>query len=296
MQRRLLLIDATGLIFRAYYSIKGGMTTPDGTPVNAVFGLTRMMLKVFRDVPATASAIIFDAGRRTFRNEMFPEYKAQRPEPPDELRPQFDMAIETAKATQAPVYIQAGFEADDIIATLAAQAQQAGHAVTILSSDRDILQLLSPTCELLIPAKGGDFTLHTVATFERDYGFPIERFVDFKALMGDPSDNIPGVRGIGQKGAARLVGTYGKLEQIFANLDLVKPTSLQSKLRGAKDEAFLYRELVTLKVDVPLKYDFAERTMPDFGSEELQQRLADMGFNRVRDDARAAGDLMVDSL
>jgi DNA polymerase-1 len=296
MQRRLLLIDATGLIFRAYYSIKGGMTAPDGTPVNAVFGLTRMMLKVFRDVPATAAGIVFDAGRKTFRNEMFPDYKAQRPEPPDELRPQFELALETAKATQAPVFVQAGFEADDIIATLAAQAQQAGHAVTILTSDRDILQLLSPTCELLVPARGGEFKPHTLTTFAQDYGFPIERFVDFKALMGDPSDNIPGVRGIGQKGAAKLVSTYGKLEQIYANLDLVKPASMQAKLRGAREDAFLYRDLVTLKVDVPLKYDFDGRTMPDFGCDDLQNHLAEMGFNRIRDDARAAGDLMADTL
>lgn len=296
MQRRLLLIDATGLIFRAYYSIKGGMTTPDGTPVNAVFGLTRMMLKVFRDVPATAAAIVFDAGRKTFRNEMYPDYKAQRPEPPDDLRPQFALSVETAKATQAPVFIQVGYEADDIIATLAAQAQQAGHAVTILTSDRDILQLLSPTCELLVPARGGDFRSHTLTTFEQDYGFPIERFVDFKALMGDPSDNIPGVKGIGQKGAAKLVSTHGKLEQIYANLDMVKPASMQAKLRNAKDEVFLYRELVTLKVDVPLKYDFGGRTMPDFGNADLQKRLAEMGFNRIRDDARSAGDLMVDAL
>lgn len=290
------MIDATGLIFRAYYSIRGGMTTPDGTPINAVFGLTRMMLKVFRDISATASAIVFDAGRETFRNEMYPEYKAQRPQPPDDLRPQFSLAVDTARATQAPVYIEPGYEADDIIATLAAQAEQAGHQVTILTGDRDILQLLSPDCDLLMPAARGDLTLHNTTTFEREYGFPLERYVDYKALRGDPSDNIPGVRGIGPKHAAKLVCTYGKLEQLYANLELVKPAGVQTKLREARDEVFLYRDLVTLKKDVPLSYDFSGRTMPDFASQELQEKLASFGFNRIREDARAIGDLMADAL
>lgn len=296
MQRRILLIDATGLIFRAYFSIKGGMTTPDGTPINAVFGLTRMMLKVFRDISATASAIVFDAGRKTFRNEMFPEYKAQRPPPPDDLRPQFSLAIDTARATQAPVFIEPGYEADDIIATLTAQAEAAGHQVTILTGDRDILQLLSADCDVLIPGRRGDVILHNTMTFDREFGFPLDRFVDYKALMGDPSDNIPGVRGIGPKGAANLVSTYGKLEQLYANLELVKPPGVQAKLRDAREQVFLYRDLVTLKKDVPLAYDFSGRTMPDFGSKDLQELLGSFGFNRICDDARVLGDLMADAL
>jgi len=290
----MLLIDATGLIFRAYYSIRSEMTTPDGTPVNAVYGLTRMMMKVFRDIPATACGIVFDAGRKTFRTEIMPEYKAQRPEPPDDLRPQFGLSIDTARATQAPVFIVEGFEADDIIATLAVQAQQHNYSVSILTGDRDILQLLGPQCEVIMPAKRGELTVHTVETFTTKYQFPIERFVDFKALMGDPSDNIPGVRGIGEKGAAKLVGTYGKLEQIYGNLDLVKPPSTQAKLRQAKEAAFLYRDLVTLRKDVPVDYDFSKRTLPDFGSAELIQLLTDLGFNRIRQDAKDMGDLMAD--
>ena len=290
----MLLIDATGLVFRAYYSISPDMTTPDGTPINAVFGLTRMMLKVFRDVPATASAIVFDAGRRTFRNDIYAEYKAQRPEPPDQLRPQFGLSVELARATQAPVFIQEGYEADDIIATLARQALKADHSVTILTGDRDILQLLGPGCELLIPARRGELTRQNLETFETKYGFPIDRFVDFKALMGDPSDNIPGVRGIGEKGAAKLVSTYGKLEQIYGNIDVVKPESTRRKLREGREQVFMFRDLVTLHQDVPLEYEFEGRTLPDFGSSELQQTLAGFGFNRLRDDAMAAGDLMVD--
>jgi len=296
MQRRILLIDGTGLIFRAYYSIQSGMTAPDGRPVNAVYGLTRMLMKAFRDVPSTAGAVVFDAGKKTFRNEMFPAYKAQRPSPPDDLCVQFDLCRETVEATQVPVLVEPGFEADDIIATLARQAQEAGHAVTILTSDRDILQLLSPYCELLMPAGRGEFNTQTLETFDEKYGFPIDRFVDFKAIMGDPSDNIPGVKGIGEKGAAKLVSTHGKLEKIYANIDLVKPDGVQKKLRGAKDEVFMFRDLVTLKSDVPVEYDFSGRTLPHFGGEEFQDLLGQFGFGGIRKDAAAAGDLMVDTL
>lgn len=290
----MLLIDATGLVFRAFYSISADLSTPEGTPINAVFGLTRMMLKVFRDIPATASAIVFDAGRRTFRNDLYPEYKAQRPEPPDELRPQFGLSIDLARATQAPVFVEEGYEADDIIATLARQALATDHSVTILTGDRDILQLLGNKCELLIPGRRGELTQHTLETFADKYSFPVERFVDFKALMGDPSDNIPGVRGIGKKGAAKLVGTYGKLEQIYGNIDAVKPEGVRKKLRAAREQVFLYRDLVTLMQDVPVRYDFNGRTLPDFGSAQLQKALTDYGFSRIREDAMAAGDLMVD--
>ncbi|MBN2081320.1 hypothetical protein JW859_03835 [bacterium] len=294
MAQRMLLIDATGLIFRAYYSIRSEMSAPDGTPVNAVYGLMRMMMKVFRDIPAAACGIVFDAGRKTFRNEIMPEYKAHRPEPPDDLRPQFGLSIDTARATQAPVFILEGFEADDIIATLTGQARRQNYSVSILTGDRDILQLLSPQCEVLMPAKRGEFTVFSEKAFTDKYEFPVERFVDFKALMGDPSDNIPGVRGIGEKGAAKLVGTYGKLEQIYGNLDLVKPASMQAKLRQAKEEVFMFRDLVTLRPDVPVTYDFTQRTLPDFGAPELNKLLSDLGFNRIRQDAKDMGDLMAD--
>jgi DNA polymerase-1 len=296
MERRILLIDATGLVFRAFYSISTDMTTPKGLPVNAVFGLVRMLMRVFREVPATASAVIFDAGKDTFRTEVYPDYKAQRPAPPDELRHQFQLAIDAARASQAPVFVERGFEADDLIATIARQARKAGHAVTVLTSDHDILQLLAPDCDLLMPARRGELTHHDLASFELKYGFPVSRFVDFKAIMGDPSDNIPGIRGIGEKGAAKLVSTYGKLEQIYGNIDMIKPDGVRKKLAAAKADVFLYRELVTLKDDVAVEYDFNARTLPDFSSEALQQMLGDLGFNRVREDALALGDLMADVL
>ena len=291
MSRHILLIDGTGLIFRAYYSIKAGMTTPDGVPVNAVFGVVRLLLKIFRDAHATDSAIVFDAGSKTFRNDMYDGYKANRPAPPEDLRPQFGMTIDIAKATGAPVYSMAGFEADDIIATLAADARRQGHNVSVLTSDRDLLQLLDPATQLLMPGKLGAVHAVDLAGFEAKYGFDIERFVDYKALMGDPSDNIPGVPGVGDKTAAKLVAQHGKLENIYSNIDFIKPDSLRLKLGPARDEVFLFRDLVTVKRDVPVSYDYSARTMPHFGSEEFVESLAALGFNRVQADSRDMGDL-----
>lgn len=212
MSRHILLIDGTGLIFRAYFSIKGDMTTPEGVPVNAVFGVLRLLMKIFKDNAVTDSAIVFDAGSQTFRNQMYDGYKANRPEPPDDLRPQFGLTIDMAKLTGAPVYSMKGFEADDIIATLASDARRQGNRVSVLTSDRDLLQLLDPGTQLLMPGKMGAVNEVDLGEFELKYGFPVERFVDFKALMGDPSDNIPGVAGVGgedrrqARGPARQAG------------------------------------------------------------------------------------------
>jgi len=286
----MLLVDATGLIFRAYFTIKS-LTAPDGTPVNAVFGLVRILMKVFKDVPCGACMMAFDAGTDTFRRERFPQYKAQRPPPPDDMRPQFGLSIEAARATGAPVMVLRGFEADDLIATTADKALARGMKVSILTGDRDILQMVSDDVDVLLMKGAGEFARYTPEIFAAEYGFPVERFVDYKALMGDPSDNIPGLPGVGPKTAAKLIATHGKLENIYANIDMVKPDTLRQKLRDEKDNVFLYRELVTLHHDVPVEYDFGGRTLPDFGAEALHTQLEQMGFTRIREDAKKLGDL-----
>jgi DNA polymerase I len=288
----MLLVDATGLIFRAYYSITTEMNRPaDHQTVNAVFGVARMLLKLFRDEPAAASALVFDAGRKTFRNELYPDYKAHREEPPEDMRPQFGLTIEMARACGAPVFVEPGYEADDIIATLVRQARAQGLACTVLTGDRDLYQLIADDVDIVLPGKRGEFERVTTAAFQEKYGFPRDRFVDFKALMGDPSDNIPGIQGIGEKTAAKLVSTYGKLEQLYGNIDMVKPPSAKDKLKASKEQAFLFRQLVTLNHEVPVAYNFAGRTLPDFASAHFQEHLADLGFGRVRQDAQELGDL-----
>jgi DNA polymerase-1 len=207
------------------------------------------------------------------------------------MRPQFGLSIDAARATGAPVLVMKGFEADDLIATTADKARARGMQVTILTGDRDILQMLAPDVDVLIMKGAGEFQRYTPELFAEEYGFPVDRFVDYKALMGDPSDNIPGLPGVGPKTAAKLIATHGKLENIYANIDLVKPDTLQKKLRDEKENVFLYRELVTLHHDAPAEYDFGSRTMPDFGAEALHTQLEQMGFTRIREDAKKLGDL-----
>lgn len=294
MAERILLVDSTGLIFRAYWTIKP-LSAPDGTPVHAVFGMLRIMMKVFKDRPATASAMIFDAGMDTFRREMYKEYKANRPPPPEDLRPQFGLSIEACRCTGAPVYAEKGFEADDIIATLRDRAVERGMAVTIITGDRDILQLLAPNVEVLIMKGAGEFDPYTPERFVEEYGFPVDRFVDYKALMGDTSDNIPGLPGVGPKTAQKLIQTYGKLEHIYANLEFVKPDKLRGLLKDNREQVFMYRELCTLHHSVPVDYDFSARVMPDFGSDALAEKLTGMGFTRIGEDAKKLGDLQAAS-
>ncbi len=290
MTKRLLLIDATGLIFRAFYTIKG-LSAPDGTPVNAIYGLVRLLLKVYRDTPACGSAIVFDAGTDTFRKEQFADYKANRSAPPDDLRPQFDLACEVARASGAPVYTVRGFEADDVIATIADKACGHNLRVAVLTGDRDMLQLLDENVDVLMMKGAGEYRPYDPGSFEAEFGLPVTRYVDYKALMGDTSDNIPGVPGIGPKTAAQLVATHGKLETLYANIDMVKPDRVRMLLKEHRENVFRWRDLVTLRSDVEIDYDFHGRVMPDFGSAEFRAVLERLGFNRICDDAAKLGDL-----
>jgi DNA polymerase I len=290
MQKRVLLVDATGLIFRAYYTIRG-LSSPSGDPVNAVYGLVRILLKVFRETPSCASALVFDAGTDTFRKEQYSDYKANRSAPPDDMRPQFDFACDVARATGAPVYTIRGFEADDVIATLADKACAHNLRVSVLTGDRDMLQLLTEQVEVLMMKGAGEYRTYDPHLFEEEFGFPVTRYVDYKALMGDPSDNIPGVPGIGPKTAAQLIATHGKLETLYANIDMVKPDRIRLLLKEHRENVFTYRDLVTLRDDVEVDYDFHGRTMPDFAGAEFQAKLEEFGFNRVREDAAKLGDL-----
>jgi 5'-3' exonuclease len=287
----MLLIDATGLIFRGFYTIKH-LAAPDGTPVNAVFGLVRILLKVYREIQATDSAMVFDAGTDTFRKEMFEDYKSNRAAPPDELKPQFDLALKVARATGAPVFSMRGFEADDLIATLSRVACERGDCrVVVLTGDRDLLQLLSPAVEVLLMKGAGEYRSYSPESFREEFGFPVDRYVDYKALMGDPSDNIPGLPGVGPKTAAKLVATYGKLDQIIGNIDSVEPIKLRQLIRENRELLYKYRELCTVHPSVPMEYDFTGRTLPDFSADELNAVLINCGFTRICEDARKLGDI-----
>ena len=215
------LVDGSAYIFRAFHALPP-MTRPDGTPVNAVFGFTNMLTKLVEDSGASFLAVIFDTARKTFRTEIYPDYKANRPPPPDELVPQFELIREATRAYSLPCIEMEGFEADDLIATYAKLAVEQGYEVTIVSSDKDLMQLVGPRVRMMDPMKNRFIGPEEVV---EKFGVGPENVVDVQALLGDSTDNVPGIKGIGEAPAAALVREYGDLEKILEavqNTDAVK--------------------------------------------------------------------------
>jgi len=225
------------------------MTRPDGTPVNAVYGFTAMLIKLVDETDADHIAVIFDAGRRTFRNDIYPDYKANRPEAPEELIPQFDLVREATRAFNVACVEMAGFEADDLIATYARLAVEAGAEVTIVSSDKDLMQLVGDRVLMRDPMKNRD--IGPAEVVER-FGVGPDRVVDVQALAGDSSDNVPGVAGIGVKTAAQLINEYGDLESVLARAGEIKQPKRRQSLIEQADAARMSLDLVRLRNDVPV--------------------------------------------
>ena len=268
-----ILIDASGFIFRAFYALPP-MTRGDGTPVNAVYGFANMLMKLLAEVSADRIAVIFDASGRSFRNDLYDQYKANRPPPPDELVPQFPLVREAARAFNLACIEREGFEADDIIATYARLARAAGAEVTILSSDKDLMQLVGEGVTMYDDLKGRSIG---VAEVREKFGVGPERVVDVQALAGDSTDNVPGVPGVGVKTAAELINRFGDLDAVLAHAgEITQPKRRQNLIEHA-DLARLSRELVRLRDDVPL----------DGGLDELAVRPPEIetlaGFLRAQD-------------
>ncbi|WP_417452465.1 DNA polymerase I [Kiloniella sp.] len=247
--KHLYLVDGSGYIFRAFFGIPP-MTRPDGTPVNAVFGFTNMLLKLRDDMEADGIAVIFDAGRSSFRMDIYEEYKSHRPEAPEDLIPQFALIREATDALNLPQVEMPGFEADDLIATYARQAKEKGIDVTIVSSDKDLMQLVEPGISMMDPMKNKIIGPDEV--FEK-FGVQPNKVVDVQALAGDSVDNVPGVPGIGIKTAAQLITEYGDLESLLARAGEIKQPKRREKLQDNAEMARISKQLVTLKQDVPVE-------------------------------------------
>ena len=245
--RHLYLIDGSGYIFRAYHALPP-MNRPDGTPVNAVFGFSKMLVQLLEDPEVDHVAVILDAGRNTFRNEIYPKYKALRPEPPEDLVPQFPLIREAATAFGMPSIELPGFEADDLIATYARMAVEAGATCTIVSSDKDLMQLVRPGVEMMDPMK-----MRRIGPAEvmEKFGVAPEKVVDVQALAGDSTDNVPGAPGIGIKTAALLINEYGDLETLLARTSEIKQPKRRESLEQNAELIRVSKKLVQLRDDVP---------------------------------------------
>jgi DNA polymerase I len=245
---RVVLVDGSGYIFRAFFALPP-MTRGDGTPVNAVFGFSSMLFKLMQDHRDDDMIVVFDAGRLSFRNEIYDKYKANRDEPPPELVPQFQLVRDAARAFGLPAVEVPGFEADDLIATYVDRARELGREVVIVSSDKDLMQLIADGVCMWDPMKG---KVIGPAEVEERFGVGPELVQDCLALAGDSSDNVPGVPGIGVKTAAQLLREFGSLEALLAGADTIKQPKRRQCLIDFADQARLSKELVALRHDAPL--------------------------------------------
>jgi len=288
--KRIYLIDGSSYIYRAYYAIRQ-LSNSKGLATNAVFGFTNMLLKVVRDEQPDHLAVIFDAKGPTFRKEIYPEYKANRSAMPEDLRPQIPIIKQLVQAFNMPGLELEGYEADDIIATLARRFAERGMAVTVVTGDKDLMQIVSPQVRLLDTMKDQVVGLPEVA--ERFGGTP-DKVVEVQALAGDSSDNVPGVPGIGEKTARALIEEFGTLENLLANIDQVSGKKRQENLRQFGEQARLSKTLVTLLDDLPLDVDYDNFALSAPNREALTALFKELEFLKLlqefSSDERASGE------
>lgn len=262
---KLLLIDGNSIMNRAFYGIPD-MTTNDGRHTNAIYGFLNIILKIIEEEQATHICVAFDLKKKTFRHEMYEAYKGTRKGMPEELHEQMPRIKEILQAMHIRIVEQEGFEADDLIGTLSKKGEREGFAVTILSGDRDLLQLATDTVLVRIPkTKHGKTEVedYYAKNVQETYGVTPLIFIDMKGLMGDTSDNIPGVPGIGEKTAAKLLAEYGDLDGVYAAVDGMKASKMKQNLIENKDLAYLSKTLATIKLDCPIPFEFSEATYHD---------------------------------
>jgi DNA polymerase I len=266
--KKLILIDSNALIHRSFHAIPP-LTTRSGELVNAVYGFSSILLRVINELKPDYIVAAFDLAAPTFRHIEYKEYKATRPKTPDELYKQIPRAKEILKALNIPVLEKEGFEADDVIGTMAKRIGKDGVEVLIITGDLDTLQLIDKNIRIYTPKKGlSDTVIYGEKEVEDRYGLKVSQMIDYKALRGDPSDNIPGVRGIGEKGACNLLKEFGTLENLYEKLDtltdkqIVDSPSLSKgvveKLKTNKQMAFFSKKLSTIHLKVPLKITLKE--------------------------------------
>lgn len=255
-----MLVDGMALLFRAFYATAATgqyMINSKGMPTNGIYGFVKHLMTAISSFQPTHLAVCWDMGSRTFRSELFDHYKANRSEPPVELLPQFELVKEVTAAFDIPNVGMVGFEADDCLGTLAYQAKDAA-VVSILTGDQDILQLLDENISVILLKKGfGNYHVHTPASFIEDKGITPLQMVDLKALMGDSSDNYPGVKGIGEKTALKLLQQYEHIEGILSNLNQLSKSN-RTKIEQDLEMLHLSRKLARIKCDVPIHLNLME--------------------------------------
>jgi DNA polymerase-1 len=277
----LVLIDGHSLAFRAFHALPPTLTAPSGELTNAVFGFTSMLLNVLREQQPEYVAVAFDVGR-TFRDDLYSDYKGHRERMPDELRTQVERIKQVVQALNIPIFTHEGFEADDVLATLARQAAEQGVKSLIVTGDRDILQVVDDDIHVLTSGRQfSDTIIYTPESVAEKYGLSPDQLVDLKALIGDKSDNIPGVHGIGEKGATNLLQQYQTLDAIYEHLAEVKPDRARVALEQGRDSAELSRKLGRIIVDVPIQLDLPACRTRDFDRAQVVDLFQELAFRSL---------------
>lgn len=297
-QKRFLVLDGSSLIFRAFYALPG-LSDSHGQPTGAIFGFSNMLTKLMAEQQPDLMVLAFDKSRHTFRTERYADYKGTRDKTPEELLSQFPLLREFAANMGIPFLEKDNYEADDIIGTLATQAAAKGYDVRVITGDRDALQLVRPNLRVLLTKKGiSEIKDYDTAAFEEEYGFEPLKLIDLKGLMGDTSDNIPGVPGVGPKTASKLLLAYGSVENVLAHVGEVSGKKLKENLQTYADQARLSKELATIELHVP-DLAFAEedyRIQPDMEKmqafcDDHELRAVWRNFERLYGPAELALDL-----
>jgi DNA polymerase-1 len=283
-QKRLLLIDGHSMAYRAFFALPAeNFTTAQGQHTNAIYGFATMLISLLKDEKPTHVAVAFDVSRKTFRTEIFPDYKANRAKTPDEFRSQMSYLNELVKGFGITQFAIEGFEADDIIATITKQAEREGAEVLICTGDRDSFQLVTDKTTVLYPKRGvSEMARMTPAAVQEKYGMSPDQYPDFAALRGDPSDNLPSIPGVGEKTAAKWIVEYGSLQELIANVDKVGGKVGQS-LRDHINEVIRNRELTQLVHDAPVEYQVDALSWSGVVEADLTKLFEQLEFRTLKD-------------
>lgn len=277
------MLDGHSLAYRAFYALPDTMTTADGQPTNAVYGFASMLFKVLQEIEPDAAVVAFDVSRSDLkRTEVYPEYKSHRKAMPDELGIQMGMIEELLSRMKVPVIRMSGYEADDLLGTMSRMAGESGDEAIIVTGDRDILQLAREGTEVLLTSRGITDTIrYTANEVKEEYGVQPERIPDIVGLKGDTSDNIPGVSGIGKKGACSLIQEYGSLEGVYENIESISGPKRKSSLIENREEAFLSRDLATIEKGIPIEMELDNISLGDWDAAEVLDYLSSLEFRTL---------------
>ncbi|MBU0572749.1 hypothetical protein KKH23_02580 [Patescibacteria group bacterium] len=286
---KLILIDGNAILHRAYHALPP-LTTKRGEPINAVYGFISMLLRVIQDLEPTHIVVAFDRKEPTFRHKEYEHYQAQRPETDKKLISQFDKTKRVVDAFGIPFYDKAGFEADDVIGTLAKQAEKKLDEIVIVTGDKDILQLVTKKTKVYLPIRGlSDAKLMEEKDVMEKLGVRPDQVDDYKALIGDPSDNYPGVPGIGPKTATKLLAEYKTVENIYKNIDKIQESTAR-KLKEGKDMAIVSQKLAEIVTNVPVKLDVEKSGKWKVNNKNVLDLFAEYGFKTLTKRANKVGE------